>query len=858
MPGLSLAPPEIDSGRAAEESHGRMQPEPHVPTDATRSQTAKAGARAAWRRGQAALHAGDAANGLRWLDRACRLAPQDPTLHLGLATAWLGQDPARAVARFTALSAWHDSWESGLGLAVARMRAGDARAARAALAHSLSRHAAPVEPGWMKLADAIAPSGWCALTQDGTLRLGPDGLPPAQITSAGLLHVRRDGQAVVGSPIDQDAIRRRMPDLQMADPIRAKPSPPARPPPARIPAQRGTDIIIPVYRDHAATLACLDSVLAARPRGVRVIVIDDATPEPALAAALDRLAARRRIFLLRHARNRGFPAAANAGLAQARATGRDALLLNADTLVAPGFLARLRMAAYAAADIGTACPLSNNATILNYPDPAGGNPMPDLAETRRLAALAWAANGVSVTDIPTAVGFCMYLRHDCLRAAGRFRADLFGRGYGEENDFCQRASAVGWRHVAATGVFVAHAGEVSFGTEAADLRARNETVLLRLHPDYPARIAAHVAADPLFLARRRLDEIRWQAGQMGEIPAVVLITHALGGGVARSLAQREARLRATGMRPVTLAPSPGATTQLMGFPNLRFRLPDAMAALAALLGAANPAHVEFHHMLGHHPALYELPARLGVPHQVYVHDYHWFCPRVVLSGSQGRYCGEPDLAGCNRCIRQRGSVIGEAISVAALRVRSAHMLAHATRVMTPSTDAAARISRHFPGIVPRIMPWDAPTPTPTKQRQGDIRRIAVIGAIGAEKGYHVLLALARDAAAAGHQLEFVVIGHTIGDAALLRTGHAFITGPYAADEAVDLIRDQAADLAFVPSVVPETWCHALSEAWAAGLHVVAFDLGAQAERIRATGQGSLLPAGLAPSAINHALLAARW
>ena len=57
----------------------------------------------------------------------------------------------------------------------------------------------------------------------------------------------------------------------------------------------------------------------------------------------------------------------------------------------------------------------------------------------------------------------MYLRRDCLDAVGVFRDDLFAQGYGEENDFCLRARHLGWRHVAAPGVFVAHRGAQSFG-----------------------------------------------------------------------------------------------------------------------------------------------------------------------------------------------------------------------------------------------------------------------------------------------------------------------------------------------------------------------------------------------------------
>ena len=58
----------------------------------------------------------------------------------------------------------------------------------------------------------------------------------------------------------------------------------------------------------------------------------------------------------------------------------------------------------------------------------------------------------------------MYIRRECLDAAGLFRADVFAQGYGEENDFCLRARHLGWRHVAVPGVFVAHLGGRSFGS----------------------------------------------------------------------------------------------------------------------------------------------------------------------------------------------------------------------------------------------------------------------------------------------------------------------------------------------------------------------------------------------------------
>ena len=192
-------------------------------------------------------------------------------------------------------------------------------------------------------------------------------------------------------------------------------APPAIPVEMRVPRpviggssrRRVPDVVVPAHGGTALVLACLDSVLASLPRPSRVIVIDDVSPEPDLIRALDALAREKRIRLIRHRRNMGFAASANAGLTAE--TGRDVILLNSDTLVAPGWLEDLRAAAYSARDIGTVTPLSNKATILSYPNRTGMNPVPDMRETRRLAALARQVNGGTVVDIPVGVGFCMYI-----------------------------------------------------------------------------------------------------------------------------------------------------------------------------------------------------------------------------------------------------------------------------------------------------------------------------------------------------------------------------------------------------------------------------------------------------------------
>jgi glycosyltransferase involved in cell wall biosynthesis len=164
---------------------------------------------------------------------------------------------------------------------------------------------------------------------------------------------------------------------------------------------------------------------------------------------------------------------------------------------------------------------------------------------------------------------------------------------------------------------------------------------------------------------------------------------------------------------------------------------------------------------------------------------------------------------------------------------------------------------HFTGIAPVVIAHEddraVAEPPPIPRITGTVR-VCVGGAIGLHKGFHVLLACARDAARRSLDLDFVVAGTTIDDQSLIDTGRVFVTGPYSVDEAVPLIRAQASSFAFLPSIWPETWCFGLTELWRAGLRVVAFDIGAPAERIRGTGRGFLLPLGLPAAEVNDAFL----
>jgi GT2 family glycosyltransferase/glycosyltransferase involved in cell wall biosynthesis len=629
-----------------------------------------------------------------------------------------------------------------------------------------------------------------------------------------------------------------------------------RQPGANLKPPPGIDVIIPVYQGRQETLSCIDSVLATISPGVSVIVVDDATEDAQLAGALDTLASDNRITLLRNATNLGFVASVNRALAVHQ--GNDVVLLNSDTQVFGDWVARLRKAAYSGPRVGTVTPFTNSGSIAGYPR-AGEQPMSpeDAAVLQTHAAEVNAGRSV---EIPVGVGFCLYVRRDCLLATGALDAAVFGSGYGEEVDFCLRARWLGWSHRLAADVFVYHLGGVSFGVRRAALLDRSDRLLELRHPGFGRFVGEFIAQDPLRSVRRRLDEQRLVDAKA---PFVLLLTVALPGGVERFVNERCAQFRARGQIPLLLRPQRAGSIDSCELwcdgietPNLRYDIPAELPALVALLARLKIAAVELQHFLHLDPRIVEAVRAFGTPYDVFVHDYAWICPRVTLIDESGRYCGEPAVTVCAVCVKRNGSELVEAISVAALRRRSDDWLRGARRVIAPSADTSDRLRRYFPDVDIQVQPRaEPPLSSPVEPRASRPQtRVALIGAIGEHKGYQVVLECARDARRRGLPLEYVVIGYTPDDAPLVRTGKVFVTGPYAEGEVQHLLRRERPDVVFLSSVWPETWSYTLDEALGAGLQVVAFDLGAISQRLRAAGQGVLLPVDLNARQINDRLL----
>ena len=249
-----------------------------------------------------------------------------------------------------------------------------------------------------------------------------------------------------------------------------------------VPLYRGAALIEGLFR----ALADLGQEIASI--GGRIVLINDSPGDEdlkaALALELPRLCEAVSVELLTNAVNLGFVRTANRALRLGLASGADVILLNSDTLPTVGAFAEMVAVALSDPMISVVSPRSNNATICNSPYPDTFRKLGPRDALRAHQAIA--PYLPRVTYVPTAVGFCLYVRRLMIEEFGFFD-EIYGEGYNEENDFIMRCNRCGYRAVLANRAFVYHIGEASFKTTKSPRKARellNRSILLNRYPYY--------------------------------------------------------------------------------------------------------------------------------------------------------------------------------------------------------------------------------------------------------------------------------------------------------------------------------------------------------------------------------------
>jgi GT2 family glycosyltransferase/glycosyltransferase involved in cell wall biosynthesis len=665
---------------------------------------------------------------------------------------------------------------------------------------------------------------------------------PGGALSAGAVAVHVDGKAGAEALISPSAFAREpvvppLFDLQ-ADPV---------------------IVVIPVYNAPDAVQRCLTSVLSGTRGHWRLLVIDDASPDPRIGQLLAAMEARASDLgiaadFLSNTKNLGFVETVNLGFSHSRG---DVVILNSDTEVSPGWLARLSHVAGTSNDVATVTPLSNNAGPFSVVESDMQNDFPAGLDLRKMDRIVRRAAARERIELPTGHGFCMYIRRDALDRVGMFDAERFPRGYGEENDFCMRAVKSGMRNLVDDGVFVYHERSASFGDEKRELLARNRGTLDLLHPEYTGLVRAAFSDERFTVIADRVARLI-AAGPPR--PRLLFVIHAGGGGTTqtnldlmRELQDCECYLLEGSVHGLELKRlDDDGTLQTVEHFSLerRWNVRETRRADYARIYrkvlieyAIDLAHVR--HIIAHTLDLIDVLQALDVPMILSLHDFYMICPTIQLIDSQNRYCGGVCHRQSSQCSYSK-SWLGEQQEPlshwnADWRHVSNEVIASASHLITTTESARATLlegviaarSRPF-SVIEHGRNFANAMPARHRPQAGEPLRILVPGQLGNCKGTDLLRRIKQ--IDTNNLIEF----HFLGKGSDALSGIGVAHGEYSREDFHERVAAIGPSLSAILSIWPETYCHTLSESWASGLPVVASRIGALEERVLREGGGWLV------------------
>ncbi|MEJ6390431.1 glycosyltransferase family 2 protein [Gymnodinialimonas ulvae] len=595
-------------------------------------------------------------------------------------------------------------------------------------------------------------------------------------------------------------------------------------------------ILLPVFNAFDLLKRCLSRVEQHTDVNWHLVLVEDASTDRSVRPWLTQWAKARvgRVTLLCQEANQGFVAAVNTGLEHLQKSGGTGpiVLLNSDAMVPPNWASRL-CAPLSDPSVASVTPMSNAAEILSVPSIGPGVSLAE-GEAAQIDTIAQGLGAVPLPELPTGVGFCMALSRHWLEKVPQLDP-TFGRGYGEEVDWCQKTRALGAHHLAQPALFVEHVGGQSFGSAEKRARIRAAGALIsRRYPRYDAEVQRFIANDALATPRLAL-AVALAAARSPRMP--VFLAHALGGGA-------EAALRAElSGRPAGIVLRVGGQRRWLIEVHVADEIvtgrTDDLDLVRRLLAPAKALDLIYSCGVGDSDPI-GLPAALlslrrtdrADRMMMRLHDYFPLSPSYTLMGRDG-FAGvpAPDTSDPCHIIRRPD---GTHMTLADWRAAWGQLVEACDEITSFSQASADLFSQAFEGANVTVRPHVRPVPVRPLDTQAG-RRIGILGNLNIQKG----ALLIRELAMARPRQTFVVIGHV--DSTIPLPRNVVIHGGYDRDEITELTELYGIRAWLMPAVWPETFSFATREALATGLPVAGFSLGAQGEALRDAPNGITVP-----------------
>jgi len=321
------------------------------------------------------------------------------------------------------------------------------------------------------------------------------------------------------------------------------------------------EIIVTVFNALPDVKECLNSIKAKRDGfKVDVIVVNDGSDKYTTAWLKSFCESNDSFHLIEHVDNKGYTKAVNSGLEASSAP--FVVVLNSDTIVTHGWLKGLIACINSDRKIGIVGPLSSAASWQNVPDlydTSGNfavNELPRGVTPDEMAQVVASASKRTYPRLPFVNGFCFMIRRDVIDAIGLMDSENFPVGYGEENDYCIRASDAGFKLAIADDTYVFHAKSKSFGHERRkELSQQGSDALIRKHTPFKFNELVEQVKNTELLDKVRASiqkvisasDLEVQPNDSSSINILFLLPVQGGGGGAHSIVQEVSEMQRLGV-----------------------------------------------------------------------------------------------------------------------------------------------------------------------------------------------------------------------------------------------------------------------------------------------------------------------
>lgn len=610
--------------------------------------------------------------------------------------------------------------------------------------------------------------------------------------------------------------------------------------------QCGVDLIVPVYNGYQYLDAFFASVQKTK-MPYRLIIIDDKSSDERVYPYLKHLAERDdRMVLLRNPENLGFVKTVNRGLNMAKG---HVALLNTDIEMPPMWLERLMSPIILNPEVASSTPFTNSGTLCSFPEIGKNNSIYQNLSCEEIDA-HFAHLVPSYTQLPTGVGFCMGMSRGAIRKIGLLDTDTFGKGYGEENDWCQRAIRAGFCNVQVENLYVYHKHGGSFpNAEKQTLMAEHAVLVAERYPNYNADVARFFEMDPAKQTRDMLEMLI--TARMDEHLPVYILDHAIGGGASSFLKDFIGRRLADGDKVVLIRYYADRRIYLLTYCFAKREICCLFSKFSDLLPIIRLLGIGelYVNELVTYPKLFEalqfllnLKEKYRFKLNFFLHDYYAICPSINLLNTKKEFCGIPsDGEACDRCLKSNEMNNYPACTgMAEWRSNWLRFFRQCDSIIAFSESSAVLLRRAYgelEGI--QIEPHQVDDIVNPKKRYKttDTLNIGLLGILTEHKGSQIVEQMLERIDTEHSEARVVLIGTSQQDIASPSFSQ---TGKYTRAELPKLALEQDIDIFLIPSVWPETFSFTTEEAIRMGFPVASFDIGAPSERVSRYEKGLIL------------------